>query len=190
MNVTVFKYIFLFLLLSCIFNFKVVSQENNYKHHFIGILPSILAEPYDTLNAVELNILPIIYAYRIKENFELQLRPIINYRFYQTNSGISQTGGTITANRYFDNVWDKDFWLVPQLALFYTYTYNQLDKIQTMTLGIEPGVNMKLWDAFSMSLNIQPGINYYPDAYSREFTNTSNGFKFHFGLIFYFGYSF
>lgn len=84
----------------------------------------------------------------------------------------------------------EDFWLKPQLGVYYTYAYNRLDNFQTMTLGIKPGVFMKISEAFSMAVNLQPGINYYPDEVSLEYVETGSGFKSHFGVFFQVRYNF
>ena len=78
----------------------------------------------------------------------------------------------------------------PQLSVFYTYAYNRLDDIHTMTFGMEPGVYTNISEHFSLSLILQPGINYYPDAYSRDFVETENGLKSHFGVFVHVGYNF
>lgn len=181
---------FLILTISFFLLNHAYSQETNYKNNYIGVLPSVLIEPYDSIKAVEINVFPFVYEYKFNPELGLQVRPIVNYRFFKNKSGISQTGGTILLNRYFHSLFGQDSWLTPQIAVFYTYSYNQLDKIQTMTLGVEPGVLMKISNSFTLSLNVQPGINYYPDAYSKAFVNSKNGLKSHFGIIFHFGYSF
>jgi hypothetical protein len=162
------------------------------KPNYIGLIPSILAEPYDTIDAVEVNFLPLLYELRTgeKNNISFQVRPIMNYRFFESQSGFSQIGGSLVANTYFVNAFPDDFWLIPQFGIFYTYAYNRLDEIQTMTLGIEPGAYMKISDNFSLSVNLQPGINYYPDTFSQEFVGTDSGFKGHFGVIFHIGYNY
>lgn len=166
-----------------------VAQEANYARHYIGILPSILFEPYDTVDAVEINIVPFVYEFRMPHNVAFQMRPIVNYRFLKSNPGISHTGASTLLNRYFPSLWGEEFWLVPQAAIFYTYAYNMLDAIHTMTLGIEPGLMIKVSDSFGVSLNIQGGVNYYPDAYSRQFVATESGFKPHLGIIVHFGFT-
>lgn len=181
---------YIVLIGSCFLCISVSAQESDYKSNYIGIQPSVLIEPYDSINAIELNIVPLVYEYKISNGLGLQLRPIINYRFFKTQSGISQTGATVLLNKNFHSLFGQNFWLSPQVAMFYTYTYNQIDKIQTMTLGLEPGVLMKISNSFSLSLNVQPGINYYPDRFSQKFVGAKNGFKSHFGIIFHFGYSF
>lgn len=173
-------------------NNKVHAQESKLKNNYVGFIPSILVEPYDTINAVEVNFLPLVYEFRIKEknNVGFQVRPILNYRFLETQSGFSQIGGSLVVNKYFLNLFDDSFWLKPQLGVFYTYAYNRLDKIQTMTLGLEPGAYMEINDNLSLSLNLQPGINYYPNKFSQDFVDSKSGFKGHFGFIFHIGYNF
>lgn len=168
------------------------AQDTPLKNNYIGFIPAALAEPYDTINAVEVNFSPFMYEFRINKRNDLgfQIRPILNYRFFKPQPGFSQIGGTLEVNKYFLDWFGEDFWLVPQIAVYYAYTYNRLDKIQTMTFGIEPGVLMKLSNDFSLSVTLQPGINYYPDAYSKEFVKSESGFKSHFGLFFHVGYNF
>lgn len=168
------------------------AQDSPLKSNYLGFIPSVLVEPYDTINAVEVNFSPILYEFRIgkKNDFGIQIRPILNYRFLESQAGFSQMGGSLVVNKYFLNVFDNSFWLKPQLGAYYTYAYNRLDKIQTMTLGIEPGVYMIINSSLSMSLNLQPGINYYPDKFSKDFVDTESGFKGHFGIIFHIGYNF
>jgi len=178
------------LIIAC--NNKLIAQECHLKNNYVGLMPSILFEPYDTINAVEVNLFPLLYEFRRgeKNDFGFQVRPILNYRFFHAQSGFSQIGGSLVANKYFLNIFDVDFWLTPQLGAFFTYAYNSLDKIQTMTLGIEPGVYLKTSKQLSLSLNLQPGINYYPDKFSRSFVESGSGFKFHLGIIFHVGYNF
>ena len=173
-------------------SFNLFAQESKLSKHYVGLLPSVLVEPYDTINAVEVNTLPFIYEFRVgqRNDIGLQLRPIANYRFYESNSGISQVGGIIAVNKYFLNVFEDDFWLKPELGAFYMYTYNRLDRINSMTLGIEPGVFMRISNQLSISANLQPGINYYPDQFSKDFVKSESGFKAHFGFIFHIGFNF
>lgn len=175
-----------------LFQKNATAQDESLKPNYLGFIPSVLVEPYDTINAVEVNFFPFLYEFRTGErnDFGIQIRPILNYRFLEAQSGISQIGGSVVANKYFLNIFGDDSWLHPQLGAFYTYAYNRLDKIQTMTLGIEPGAFMKISNHFSLSLNLQPGINYYPDKFSQDFVNSKSGFKGHFGFIFHIGYNF
>jgi len=171
---------------------RSAAQEGGLKQHYAGFIPSILVEPYDTINALEVNFLPLMYECRVgeKNDFGFQFRPILNYRFFETESGFSQMGATAVANKYFLNAFADHLWLKPQIATYYTYAYNRLDKVHTMTLGIEPGAYMEFSEQFSLSLNLQPGINYYPDDASQGFVETESGFKGHFGIIFHAGYNF
>tara|TARA_Y100001972_G_scaffold11163_1_gene12101 strand:+ start:10956 stop:11360 length:405 start_codon:yes stop_codon:yes gene_type:complete len=130
------------------------------------------------------------YRWGDQNNKGIQLRPIANYRFIKNGSGISHVGGTILINWYLLKTVEDDFWLKPQLCAFYTYAYNRLDKVQTMTQGIELGAFMIISKHFSFSLSAQPGINFYPDQFSKAFVETESGFKSHFGLIFHLGYHF
>ncbi|CAN5411640.1 hypothetical protein BH10BAC1_BH10BAC1_13190 [soil metagenome] len=170
---------------------KMFAQENYLKSNYLGFLPSVLDEPYDTIKALEINIFPFVYEYRYSKTNDLgiQIRPMINYRALKNNAGISHLGGTILLNKYFLNVFDEKFWIKPQLGFFFTYTYNKIDKVQTMILGCEPGAYLKFSSKLSMSLNIQPGIDYFPDQNSKDFVKSNNGFKPHFGLIFHIGYN-
>jgi hypothetical protein len=178
------------LLLICHGN--LIAQESPLSANYVGLIPSVLVEPYDTVDAVEINFFPFLYEFRMGTNNDLgfQIRPILNYRFLKAQNGFSQIGGTMVINKYFLKVFDDNFWLKPQLGIYYTYAYNRLDKVNTMTLGIEPGAFMKISENFSLSVNLQPGINYYPDKFSQEFVDSENGFKGHLGIIFHVGYNF
>ncbi len=171
---------------------SATAQEKTLTDKYVGFIPSVLVEPYDTVDAVEVNFLPFLYEFRMGDNKDLgfQIRPILNYRFLKEQNGFSQIGGTLVMNKYFLNVFDEGFWLTPQLGVYFTYAYNRLDKIQTMTLGVEPGAFMQISKNFSLSVNLQPGINYYPDAFSQDFVETESGIKPHFGIIFHIGYNF
>lgn len=173
-------------------NQHTFAQDTQLKPNYIGFMPAVLAEPYDTIDAIEVNFLPFLYEIRTGKQNDLgfQLRTILNYRFLENRSGFSQIGGTIVVNKYFLNMFADNFWLKPQLGVYYTYAYNRLDKIQTMTFGLEPGVFMQISDAISMAVSLQPGINYYPDKTSQEYVETESGFKSHFGVFFQVGYNF
>ncbi len=170
----------------------ILAQETTLKNNYIGVLPSFLFEPYDTIDALETNFIPLVYELRVGERngIGLQLRTIANYRFYKEAPGFSQIGATMIVNKYLQNLFEDGFWLKPYVGGYYTYTYNRLDKIKTMTLGIQPGVYTEISQNMTISLELQPGINYYPDSYSQEFVETESGFKSHFGVIFHIGYNF
>lgn len=171
---------------------NLLAQNSSLKKNYSGLIPSVLVEPYDTIDAVEINFFPFLYELRIGKSNDVgfQIRPILNYRFLKGKNGFSQIGGTVVMNKYFLNIFDDNFWLKPQFGVFYTYAYNRLDKIKTMTLGIEPGAFMKITEGLSLSVNLQPGINYYPNKFSQVFVGTKSGFKGHFGFIFHIGYNF
>lgn len=162
------------------------------KSNYIGILTSILAEPYDSINAIEINVFPVVYEYRFGEDrsFALQLRPVINYRMLKNGSGISQTGATLFINKYVNGLWSNAKGITPFVGVYSTYTYNQLDKFPTLTLGVEPGTRFTLSEKFTVSVSFQPGINYYPDERSRVYVKARNGFKSHFGVIAHIGLNF
>ncbi|MBD3638634.1 MAG: hypothetical protein HUJ25_14880 [Crocinitomicaceae bacterium] len=178
------------LLLSILIPCYLSAQNVMGKHHYIGIQPSFLVEPYDTIKAVEVNIVPFNYEYRFDNHFSIQVRSMVNYRFYEPAPGISQTGGTVVFHKYFPEWLKEDFWLTPSIGGFSTYTYNQLDRINTIIAGAELGVLFSFGKWISLSVAGQPGINYYPDTYSQEFVGTSSGFKSHFGVIVHAGVNF
>lgn len=168
------------------------AQDKPLSKQYVGFLPSVLLEPYDTINAVEINTLPFVYEFRWGDQNAkgIQLRPIANYRFFKNGSGLSHLGGTVLINWYILNVFEDNFALKPLLSSFYSYTYNRLDKVQTMTLGAEIGILIFFSNHFSITTSLQPGINYYPDPFSRDFIVTKSGFKLHFGIFFQIGYNF
>ncbi len=180
----------IFLVLS--FPLILFAQNEPLNKQYIGFLPSVLLEPYDTVNAVEINTLPFIYELRWGDQNAtgIQLRPIANYRFLKNGSGLSHLGGTVLVNWYLLNLFEDNLSLTPKLSPYFSYTYNRLDKVQTMTLGAEMGILIFISHHFSITTNLQPGINYYPDPFSRDFVETKSGFKSHFGLIFHIGYNF
>lgn len=184
------KIALLFSFVMSLFSFDIASAQDTNHTHYLGISPSILAEPYDKVDAIEINTFPFVYEFRLSDDLGIQFRSTMNYRFSKVNAGISHTGGTIVLNKYFWSLMGNDFWITPQIAVFSTYAYNQIDKTKTTTFGIELGAFMKLADQISMNINLQPGINYYPDTYSREFVNAKDGFKPHFGIVFHIGYHF
>ena len=158
--------------------------------HYLGLQPAFLLEPYDTINALEVNVIPFVYEYRGAGLWAFQVRPIANYRFYKPAPGISQVGAGLFATRYLPGVLSGIDWLTPILAGYSTYTYNQLDLIHTLTIGAEAGVMMIITPTFTLNVNLQPGINYYPTEYSRQFAGAETGFLSHFGVIVHFGYRF
>ena len=171
---------------------KGIAQEKSLKDNYLGFMPSFLMEPYDTINAVEVNLFPFLYEFRTGErnHIAFQFRPILNYRFLKSQNGFSQTGGTVVLKKYLLNLFEDTFWMKPQLGIPYTYAYNRLDKIQTMTFGVEPGAYIEISEKFSCAIILQPGINYYPDKASQEYVKTDSGFKSHFGIFFHIGYNF
>jgi len=184
--------LFILSLLSLCGMLQLSAQGSDLRPNYIGLVPSFLAEPYDTIKALEVNFFPFMYERRMgaDHDLSLQVRPILNWRFFKEQSGFSQIGGTLLLKKYLLNVFQDDFWFKPQIGGYYTYAYNRLDKIHTMTLGIEGGAFMEISERFSLSVNLQPGINYYPDEFSRAFVQTESGFKSHFGVIIHVGYNF
>lgn len=182
--------LFSLLVIVSFINEKAFAQEYKLKGNYLGFIPSFLAEPYDTIDALEINILPFLYELRVGETNDVgfQIRPIVNYRFYEFEPGISQVGATFLVNYYVQNMLSEGHWLVPKIGIYSTYAYNRLDGIQTITLGIEPGAYMHISDHWSISIDLQPGINYYPDQASQDYVG--GRFKSHLGVFFHVGYNF
>ncbi|MBI3142900.1 MAG: hypothetical protein HYZ16_08740 [Bacteroidetes bacterium] len=153
---------------------------------YIGLMPSVLVEPYDSVNAVEINVLPLVFEKWRHLKYGLQFRPMVNYRIYAPAPGISHLGGSVLLNRYFPLSSEKHSQLKPLIGFYTTFTHNRLDKVNTLTLGLEPGI--KIGGKVSVNINLQPGINWYPDAASRAFVGAPTGFLPHFGLVFHVGY--
>lgn len=180
-----------YLLLLCITSNFAYSQNFLEKLNYFGVLPSVLSEPYDTINALDVNCVPFVFERRTINKLGIQIRPMINYRVYNKQNGVSHIGGTIMVNKYLTNLFKKENCrFIPSLGVYFTYTYNQLDRINTLILGVEPGILFKLSNTISINLGLQPGIDYFPDDYSRKYTGAKNGIKSHFGLIFHIGYNF
>lgn len=153
------------------------------RRNYVGLLPSILFEPYDKVDAIEVNVAPFVYEYRFTKQSALQIRPLVNYRFSDTEGGVSHLGATVVFNRYFPGLFWDDPDIIPVLGSFVTYTWNNLDRMNTMTVGLEPGVVFAFTDALSLTVVLQPGVNYYPDRFSRDFVGASGGFLPHFGVV-------
>ncbi len=156
------------------------------KRHYLGILPSVLVEPYDTVKAIEVNLLPFTYEYWFHPTTTFQVRPLLNYRILEGASGISHLGATALVNKYLPELFKNEI-LTPSLGVFTTYTYNRLDFVHTVIVGIEPGVLIKLSERWSLTAALQPGIDFFPDTYSRHFVKSESGFLPHFGFIIHAG---
>lgn len=169
-----------------VFSFSQEDQRKNY----IGIMPSFLKEPYDTIDALEVNIVPLTFQRKFKETWDFELRSMVNYRIFERDNGVSQVGGTIMANKYFVGLFGEEAIVIPKIGIYNSTTTNLKDKIQTLTFGLEPGVNFRFSQLVSMTISAQPGINWYPNKYSQNFAGAKSGFLFHFGLMFQAGIHF
>jgi len=177
-------------ILVLVISFTVHAQEETVKHYF-GILPSVLAEPYDSLKALDINCAPFVLEIRSKHAIGIQFRPMINYRCYKPQAGIAHLGGTLFINKYLITVFgEKHPKLIPCIGLFFTGTYNRIDRVITLIMGMETGLNIAFSTRFSLTCSFQPGIDYFPNPHSRIIAGTSNGFKPHFGVILHAGYHF
>ena len=162
---------------------------NSYKSGdtYIGLAPAFLNEPYDSVDALEVNALPITYEYYFSDNSGLHLRPIINLRFINNQATtISHIGSTIGYNFYFP-MSESWVWIAGVMS---TYTYNLQDIQTVITTGGELGGLVDFEDGFLLRFTLQPGINYYPDQRSRDLAGATTGFLPHFGFIVDFGWAF
>lgn len=86
------------------------------------------------------------------------------------------------------------FWsnptVVPVLGALVSYAFNRLDRVHTFVAGAEVGVLLALGSRFSLTLALQPGLDYFPDAYSRQFVGAPSGLLPHFGVTVHVGYNF
>tara|TARA_Y100001972_G_scaffold11163_1_gene12100 strand:+ start:10748 stop:10963 length:216 start_codon:yes stop_codon:yes gene_type:complete len=53
-----FRVLIIFLVFS--FSTDLFAQEKQLSKQYVGFLPSFLIEPYDTINAIEINTLPFV----------------------------------------------------------------------------------------------------------------------------------
>jgi hypothetical protein len=153
---------------------------------YFGIFPSILAEPepYDYLDAIEVNLLPFVFEYRPLDRLGIQARPIANLRLIAGQQPVvSHVGGTVAVPWYRSTPWSGSHGAFVTAGPFTSYTYNLQDGISTVIVGGEIGTAVYLDPGFSLNFSLQPGINWYPRPLQGQYS-----FLPHIGLIIHFGW--
>ena len=146
----------------------------------LGVAPSVLAEPYDDVNALEVGIVPLDVGWRLGPRWFLEARPILNLRLLKdTPRSISHVGGLLVLQREVP-VGEQGWALIggPMVTL----ARQRLFEETTLTLGGELGVQARSGD-FWLALSAQPGVNLYLDTPVEDRTILG-----HFGVAFRLGW--
>lgn len=126
---------------------------------YVGVTPSVLFEPYDDVDALELGILPLDVAWRIAPAWTLEARPIVNLRLLPDHPlAISHLGLSLAVQRWLAL---GDGWSLLG-GPFTTATRQRLFEETTLTLGLEGGAEAR-WGRLALAVSLQPGVNVYLD---------------------------
>lgn len=151
---------------------------------YLGIFPSVLFEPDDEYDAVEVNLLPVTLGWRPVTNVGLELRPMMTLRLLEDQRQLTRVGGTLATHRYFARELLPS-WVSLLVGPFISFTRSDIDRESVLILGGELGAAFFFSERFSLTFAVQPGMDYFLDTpvRGREWLP-------HFGLVLHFGWTF
>ncbi|MEI8095792.1 MAG: hypothetical protein WCG80_16400 [Spirochaetales bacterium] len=124
-----------------------------------GVLPSVLVEPYDDVEALEVNLIPLILGFELSPGLRLEVRPLVDLQLLEGRSpALSHLGGTFALTKTFFGESPGVSW---HLGRFFSANVNAIDGGVVVISGVEPGVTWTADDQFSLTLSPQPGVDWF-----------------------------
>ncbi|MDA9563714.1 hypothetical protein N9R81_03440 [Flavobacteriales bacterium] len=171
------------------FTLVSVAQYMNAESKYFGLKPRTDYNPYVKSTGTNINILPLVFEYRLQDYKGAQIRPILDLQFGGTKTQLSNMGLAGAYNLYFNDAIQRDFFIKPTLAAALTYTHNRLNKSHVASLAIEPGISFLVNPNFLISVGANPSLSYFIGKTSRTISGSSTGIEAGWGLFIHLGYN-
>ncbi|MDH5233139.1 MAG: hypothetical protein OEY38_24055 [Gammaproteobacteria bacterium] len=154
-----------------------VQASSDRSRYFIGITPSVTAEPFYNKGEFDVNVLPLVYQQTLFNKTDFRLTSIVNYSVRDTENQLSHIGFEAAfPMRVFRRerlLHQKDgFYFAPIMSI----AHEQIKKENHIGFWLEPGYQFLFKHNYSMSIGLQAGVTLIAD----EVQN-------HFGINFIFG---
>jgi hypothetical protein len=180
---TILNYEKSIFLLVCLLSFtQGLDAQDKITKHFIGLNPSITAEPFYEDGELDINIFPIVYQRIITKRADFRMTSILNYGIRNDGNKASIYGFEIAAPFFISQKLDK---YLPSKGFFFAPVVSivRYSKEEHTNLGIwfEPGYNFLMDNNFSLSLGVQAGATYF------SYDNEQEKWRNHFGIKIVFG---
>lgn len=155
----------------------VINAQEKSTKHFIGINPSVTAEPFYEKGEVDINIFPVVYQRIITERFDIRFTSNLSLAIRNEGNSSSIYGFEVGAPFFFSQKVRKN---QPSKGLFIApiFSFVQYSKEDHSNMGIwlEPGYNVLMDKNFSVSIGLQVGGTYF------FYKNDENKWREHIGL--------
>jgi hypothetical protein len=156
---------------------SILKAQDEVTKHFIGINPSITAEPFYEKGEVDINIFPLVYQRILINRVHLRLTSILNLGIRNDGNSLSIYGIEMAIPYYFSQKVNK---YNPSRGLFIapTLSFVRYSKQEHSNIGIwfESGYNILIDKSLSLSLGLQFGATYF------SYDNDANKWRNHFGI--------
>ena len=152
-----FRYLIIAVILFA-FSLYTVQAGTDKASYFVGITPSITAEPFYDAGEYDVNIFPLVYQKNIFNKIDVRITSIINYGIRKYENKISHVGIEMAFPiQLFSQVLSRGlsegFFIAPILSI----AQEQIAKEKHFGLWIEPGYQFIVSRYYSMSLGLQMG---------------------------------
>lgn len=159
-----------------------LKAQDEVTKHFIGINPSITAEPFYEKGEVDINIFPLVYQRILNNCVDLRITSILNLGIRNNGNSLSIYGFEMATPIFFSQKVKKSncyrgLFIAPILSLI------RYSKEEHSNIGIwfESGYNILMDKYFSLSLGVQFGATCF------SYDDDSNKWRNHFGIKIVFG---
>jgi len=171
----------IFILLGIVFILQLnLSAQDKIKDNFIGINPSVTAEPFYEKGEFDINIFPLVYQRVINNHFDFRITSILNLGVREDKNRLSIYGIELAVPYFLSQKGgnpSRGFLIAPILSLV------RYSKEEHLNLGIwcEPGYNILMDKDYSLSIGLQFGATYF------SYDNEQNKWREHIGVKIVFG---
>ena len=101
-----------------------------------GVFPSVLVEPYDDVEALEVNLIPLILGFELSPGLRLEVRPLVDLQLLEGRSpALSHLGGTFALTKTFLGESPRVSW---HLGGFLSANVNAIDGGVVVISGSSP----------------------------------------------------
>jgi len=154
-----------------------VQADINSANYFVGLSPSLTAEPFYESGEFDVNILPLVYQRNLLDNIDIRMIGLVNYGIRKNENKLSHFGFELAFPRYlFGNTPlpgpSEGFFVAP----IFSIAQEQIKKELHVGLWVEPAYQFTFSQNYSISLGLQLGVTWI----EKDMVD-------HFGIKFIFG---
>jgi len=138
-----------------------VQANTNRLNHFVGLTPSLTAEPFYETGEYDVNILPLVYQRNVLEKVDIRMTSLVNYGIRKNENKLSHLGVEFAFPFHIYGQTpspspSEGFFVAP----IFSIAQEQIKQELHVGVWVEPAYQFIFSRDYSMSIGLQLGVTW------------------------------